>query len=99
MRGNLDISGPPISIRDEGTSQGTVSIIDFVGAQVSVAVSGSVATVTVSSGSGDGTVDRVVETGTTRTLATTLSLVAAGYFEVQGTGALVLAGDAALVII
>ena len=99
MRGNLDISGSPISIRDEGTSQGTVSAIDFVGAQVAATVSGAVATVTISSGSGDGTVDRVVETATTRTLATTQSLIAATYFEIQGTGSLVLEGDATLLVI
>ena len=99
MKGNLDIGGPPISIRDEGTSQGTVSAIDFVGSQVSATVSGSVATITISSAAGDGTVDRVVETATTRTIATTLSLIAATYFEIQGTGSLVLEGDAALLVI
>lgn len=42
-------------IRDEGTDQATASIIDFVGAGVSAAVSGGVATVTISGASGSPT--------------------------------------------
>lgn len=99
MRGNLDINGPPLQIRDEGTSQGTVSAIDFVGSEVSATVSGSVATVTITAASGDGTVDRVVETATTRTIDTTKSLIAAVYFTIEGTGSLVLDGDAALLVL
>ena len=38
-------------IRDEGVDQGTAQTIDFVGAGVSAAVSGGVATVTISGGS------------------------------------------------
>lgn len=43
-----------IDVRDEGTSQGYVNAIDFAGAGVSAAVSGSVATVTISGGGGGG---------------------------------------------
>ena len=52
-----------------------------------------------SSGAGDGTVDRVVETATTRTIEDTLSLVALDYFSIEGTGILVLEGDAALMVL
>lgn len=48
---------PSIRIRDEGTDQGKVKIVDFVGSTLSASVSGSVATVTSSAGSGDVTGD------------------------------------------
>lgn len=51
------------------------------------------------SSSADSGVDRVVETGTTRTIADTYSLVVARYFSVEGSGSLVLEGDAALEVV
>ena len=60
MRGNLDINGPPIQIRDEGTSQGTVSAIDFVGSSVAATVSGGVATVTISASTNQAQVLKLV---------------------------------------
>lgn len=41
-----------IEARDEGTSQGFVRTLDFVGAGVAASVSGSVATVTINGGAG-----------------------------------------------
>lgn len=60
MRGNLDINGPPISIRDEGAAQGTVSAINFVGAGVSATVSGAVATITISASTDQAAVLKLV---------------------------------------
>lgn len=48
------------------------------------------------SDAGNGSVDRVIETGTTRTIADTYSLVVADYMAIEGTGTLALEGDAAL---
>ena len=41
-----------LGIRDEGTDQGRVKIVDFAGAGVSAAVSGAVATITIAGGGG-----------------------------------------------
>ena len=43
-----------VEVRDEGTSQGFVRTLDFVGAGVVAAVSGTVATVTISGGGAGG---------------------------------------------
>ena len=44
-------------------------------------------------------VSRVVATGQTRTIANTMCLVVSSYFAVEGTGSLVLEGDADLVVL
>ena len=49
MQGKLVVSIPPISVRDEGTTQGNAGAINFVGDGVSASVSGDVATVTITS--------------------------------------------------
>lgn len=59
-----------------------------------------------SSGSGAGTtvgnqlgVPRVIADGATLTLPDTISLVVADYFSIEGSGSLVLQGDAALMVL
>ena len=48
-------AGPSlITIQDEGSSQGSASILNFVGAGVSTSVTGSTATITINGGSGAG---------------------------------------------
>ena len=53
----------------------------------------------ISGTGGTGEVDRVVETGTTRTIANTESVVVAEYFAIEGTGILQIEGDGALAVI
>lgn len=60
MRGNLSITGSQITIKDEGSSQGVISEIDFVGAGVSATVSGGVATVTISASTDQAAVLKLV---------------------------------------
>lgn len=43
-----------VDVKDEGTSQGRVTAIDFTGAGVTASVSGTIATVNVPGGSGSG---------------------------------------------
>ena len=60
MAGSLSITGSPIVVKDEGTSQGSVTSLDFVGSAVSVAVSGADATITVSSSTNQAQVLKLV---------------------------------------
>lgn len=60
MKGNLTISGATVNVQDEGTSQGYITAIDFVGAGVSVTVSGSTATVTVAASTDQATVLKLI---------------------------------------
>lgn len=53
----------------------------------------------VGGGTGSTGVDRVVETGTTFTIADTFSVIVADYFAIQGTGVLAIEGDGALAVI
>ena len=48
-----------VDVRDEGTSQGRVTAINFAGAGVTAAVSGTVATVTIAGGGGGLTLTEV----------------------------------------
>lgn len=48
-----------IEVKDEGTIQGRVRTLDFVGASVVATVSGSVGTITVSGGSGSFTISSI----------------------------------------
>ena len=49
----MSVTNPTlIDVRDEGTSQGRVTAVDFVGAGVAATVSGGVATVTIAGGGG-----------------------------------------------
>ena len=60
MKGNLSITGAPIDIKDEGTSQGFATVIDFVGAGVSTTVSGNTATVTIAASTDQATVLKLI---------------------------------------
>ena len=96
MQVNLEISGAIVGNLDDLDD---VTITSPSDGEVLTYDSATGDWVNEASGAGAGTVDRVVETATTRTIATTLSLVAATYFEIQGTGSLVLQGDATLLVI
>lgn len=107
--GVLSVQATPLPIADGGTAgsatptaggaaYGTGSAYAFTGAgttgQVLTSQGSSAPTWTTLSATD--AVDRVVETGTTRTIATTYSLTAADYFAVEGTGTLAIEGDGAL---
>lgn len=58
------VSAPlKVEVRDEGSSQGRVGVLDFTGTGVSAAVSGDVATLTVSGGGGGAPTDATYWTG------------------------------------
>ena len=97
MQGNLEVSGAIVGNLDDLDDVTITSVAD--GEVLTYDSSTSKWVNEAASSAGAGTVDRVVETATTRTIATTLSLVAATYFEIQGTGSLVLEGDATLLVI
>lgn len=57
---DVSASTPTITIKDEGVSQGSASILDFVGAGVTAGVSGSTATITVAGASSGGAAGDIV---------------------------------------
>lgn len=65
-----------VEIKDEGTSQGRVRTVDFVGSGVSAAVSGSIATITISGGAGSDLATTVLRPATDESLQANLSAVA-----------------------
>lgn len=64
-----------IEVQDEGTSQGRVRTINWVGAGVAATVSGSVATVTVSGGAGADIASSTLAPTTDETIAAANSAV------------------------
>mgnify|MGYP001616054803 CR=1 FL=1 len=75
---------PKLRVRDEGTDQGAVKIMDFVGSTISVSVSGAVATVTDTGGSG--TVTSVAVSGGTTGLTTSGGpITGSGTITITGT--------------
>lgn len=82
------VSAPTtIDIRDEGTSQGRVRAINFVGSSVVAAVSGSTATITVSSGGAGNFTEVSVNLGTDGNLVYTTTKT--GEAWVTGTSKIV----------
>lgn len=79
-----------VEIRDEGTTQGRVRIVDFAGAGVTAAVSGSVATITIAGGGGSdpsyspGTL--TIATETARLFMNHVKLTTTQRITVAGTG-------------
>lgn len=46
----MPLYNPPVQIQDEGTDQGSISKVNFVGTAITTTVAGDTATVTVSGG-------------------------------------------------
>lgn len=70
------VVGSNVTIRDEGIAQGTASVLDFVGAGVSASVGASIATITVTTGTGGSLT--VKDEGTTQGTASTLDFTGGG---------------------
>ena len=72
----MPLVNPPVIIQDEGTTQGAVNTINFVGTPVTATVSGNVATVTVTSGGGGGSMTEVeIDFGTSPTRTKTFTII------------------------
>lgn len=71
----MPLYNPPVTVQDEGTTQGSINTMNFTGSGVTATVSGNIATVNIPGGSGTGatgtgTIDFGVFPGTTYTTAT-----------------------------
>lgn len=71
-----------VEIKDEGTSQGRVRSVDFVGAGVSAAVSGSIATIAINGGAGGDIATTVLQPAVDESLGANLSAVAVRSYKI-----------------
>lgn len=75
----MPLFNPPITVQDEGTTQGTVETINFTGSAVTASVSGSTATVNITGGGGAATITQVeIDFGSIPTRGKTFIVTDAG---------------------
>lgn len=60
----LSLNNPPLTVQDEGITQGVVSAINFAGADVTTSVTNSIATVTIAASSSVASGSALVNFGT-----------------------------------
>lgn len=71
----MPLHNPPVIIQDEGTTQGAVNTINFVGTPVTATVSGNVATVIVTGGGGSASITQIeIDFGVSPTRTKTFSI-------------------------
>lgn len=89
----MPLYNPPIIIQDEGADQGPVNTVNFTGASVAATVSGSTATVNVTSGGGGGTPGG---SNTQIQYNNAGAFAGASKLTVEGTGSLVVGNTATI---
>jgi hypothetical protein len=70
----MPLVNPPVIIQDEGTTQGAVNTINFVGTPVTATVSGNVATITVTSGGSGSMTEVEIDFGSSPTRTKTFTI-------------------------
>ncbi len=75
----MPLVNPPVIIQDAGTTQGAVNTLNFTGSGVTATVSGNVATINVTSGSGTFSITEIeIDFGTSPTRTKTFTVTDAG---------------------